>query len=78
MISAAPFPVSNIVANTFFPLAAVISPFSIFASSSASAAGATGQSAMSLPASFSRRSSSTEIQFAAAFAGAPLVTVASK
>ncbi len=71
MISAAGFPVSNIVANTFFPLAAVISPFSTFASSSASAAGFTGQSAISFAASFSRRNSSTEIQLAADFAGAP-------
>ena len=39
MMSAAFFPLSNIVAKTFLPLAAVISPRSTIASSSASAAG---------------------------------------
>src|ERR1700722_4440185 len=78
VISAAFFPVSNIVANTFLPLAAVISPRSMIESNSASAAGATRQSEISLPASFNRRSSSTEIQLAAARAGAPARATASK
>ena len=39
---------------------------------------ATGHSAISFPASLSRRSNSTEIQLAAAFAGAPAFTTSSK
>src|SRR5712692_4595527 len=77
-ISTAPRPLSNIVANTFFPTAPVIFPSSTSFSNSASAAGETGDASISFPESFSRRKSSVCIQFAALFAEPPAFATASK